>query len=1033
MAVIRQKQQVFTKPIGVTRMNTGEAELWESVSRGAGAIQSLAFKENSRLAEQFGIDEAKKASLSAINPVTKQPESLEVPDGYGTIAQEAYKRVIEKRYTNSIQTEIEEQAASLAIKYPNPNSYDTQMSKYVQQMSESNPEYAGFIEDSGGLYLARTKTSLMKQAHVKARARAGAQISSDFDGLLSNVNELASSGSFDEAYAKIIEGVEDVTNGETAGVVPAGTASKSILAGRTAVAQGYLTHIYNKTSGPLGKLDRALISQYLTSNGQTDISDKYKADLDRLLDGDTPLLDYINVRNVMSMTDAFASDMSQVETAQQARRNAQNKRDIRRNYLDAQSDTNSLTSSFTVSLGEALSADDIDGVASSISVTGSNYEIYKTDIRNDFASGILNKEDLNLVDEARKSMLRPLVSVGALQGNAESFAAALITGESKDLAGLNKAQQTIVQSYRNSGLFNGDDAAFIKQVASQNKNSLREGVEKAKDAYKTFTIANEFSEVAINTIVTPNELQAAIAQIENRIGKSITATQALTHTSKMRRATAIGYVNNATIGLDSIGLIRLQRYIGSAGNNALGTTSTERAVGDAVLSVVDSDEEIRAIGSHLSQLTSDLTALEAEEEKVKKEAVLTEKVISGNGNSSIKSHRTVMDKHLAKLEIDLSKPDSMTREVYDLIATTIPQSLVDSLSAIANLQDVFNAEVYLQHYASLAQYPVIEGDAIRMVDRMIPALKPVVRNKLDTMIAITGRSGATFADAAKLFTERGSAESDRRLTSLFENDNGHRGYVLKKVNNNVSVAEDLYDVVELMARTGSDVSYIDDYIDNQLDTKFHPSTFIYELNSPVEKGNVTQFSLESILNKTGVAFEGESSEIINLINNQLGDGFYLNKTKKVMPTIYRDQLNLYVTGKETRPEGFDMKALVKKAKEEVELNEAQTPVYLVPHKYTGTDDPTFFAHVVSPRGELIPHILEINGEPVWPSFNLNEELEPYREAIADEAAASLVQDKVDLIEQADTIKRDRLSKEIQRRAGEVKPPPLSQFQMESLQ
>jgi hypothetical protein len=77
--------------------------------------------------------------------------------------------------------------------------------------------------------------------------------------------------------------------------------------------------------------------------------------------------------------------------------------------------------------------------------------------------------------------------------------------------------------------------------------------------------------------------------------------------------------------------------------------------------------------------------------------------------------------------------------------------------------------------------------------------------------------------------------------------------------------------------------------------------------------------------------------------------------------------------------------------------------------------------------------LEINGEPVWPSFNLNEELEPYREAIADEAAASLVQNKVDLIKQADTIKRDRLSKEIQLRAGEVKPPPLSQFQMESLQ
>mgnify|MGYP000547584139 CR=1 FL=1 len=32
MAVIRQQTQVFNKPVGVRRINTGEAELWEQVA-----------------------------------------------------------------------------------------------------------------------------------------------------------------------------------------------------------------------------------------------------------------------------------------------------------------------------------------------------------------------------------------------------------------------------------------------------------------------------------------------------------------------------------------------------------------------------------------------------------------------------------------------------------------------------------------------------------------------------------------------------------------------------------------------------------------------------------------------------------------------------------------------------------------------------------------------------------------------------------------------------------------------------------------
>ena len=41
MAVIRQKTQVFNKPVGVRRINTGEAEMWEQISQQADQLLEL--------------------------------------------------------------------------------------------------------------------------------------------------------------------------------------------------------------------------------------------------------------------------------------------------------------------------------------------------------------------------------------------------------------------------------------------------------------------------------------------------------------------------------------------------------------------------------------------------------------------------------------------------------------------------------------------------------------------------------------------------------------------------------------------------------------------------------------------------------------------------------------------------------------------------------------------------------------------------------------------------------------------------------
>ena len=83
MAVVRQTQRVFNKPIGVTRMNTGEAELWQTVSNAASTINNIAMDYE----KTIGVSQAQEAALGvarddviSIDPSTGKPVALKIAE-----------------------------------------------------------------------------------------------------------------------------------------------------------------------------------------------------------------------------------------------------------------------------------------------------------------------------------------------------------------------------------------------------------------------------------------------------------------------------------------------------------------------------------------------------------------------------------------------------------------------------------------------------------------------------------------------------------------------------------------------------------------------------------------------------------------------------------------------------------------------------------------------------------------------------------------------------------------------------------------
>jgi len=104
MPVLRQQTQNINRPINVARVDTGEAELWQTISANAQQMSETAFKNlaDKSLEEAVELGQsADNARVTTINPATGKPEALDAYD-LNPRAQQAYNRVIQQRFETSI-------------------------------------------------------------------------------------------------------------------------------------------------------------------------------------------------------------------------------------------------------------------------------------------------------------------------------------------------------------------------------------------------------------------------------------------------------------------------------------------------------------------------------------------------------------------------------------------------------------------------------------------------------------------------------------------------------------------------------------------------------------------------------------------------------------------------------------------------------------------------------------------------------------------------------------------------------------------
>ena len=264
MAVIREERQFKIGPIGVARASQGGQIVGEAIANSANQMADLFYREAVAKAEKTGLEAGaavEREKVIGINPKTGEPEAYAAPATFGTIATEAYQRVVMGRFQQSIEEEIQNKGKELAVKYEDsPNAaalYESAMSDYIASMSNAaEGQFKTYIKDVGTTYLNATRTSMAitqlrreraaaKEAHART-IEAGLQ---GVEGLVAQYGPSALNGPT-QVQAVISSVSNTIKDGSQAGLFNTKVADGMNGKTRLAVARGLIRHASTQTKDP---------------------------------------------------------------------------------------------------------------------------------------------------------------------------------------------------------------------------------------------------------------------------------------------------------------------------------------------------------------------------------------------------------------------------------------------------------------------------------------------------------------------------------------------------------------------------------------------------------------------------------------------------------------------------------------------------------------------------------------------------------------------------------------------------------------
>ena len=424
MAVIRQRREVIDKPIGVIRADTSSAQAYESIGNLADTLIETSFNALKREAKQAGTTSAQRQTaegLRTINPETGLPEAFQAPEGYGTIAQDAYQRVIEARFTGLVEADFKAEAKRLAIKHQFDkdgvkkfeDAFKAFYQGYGTETFEKNvkvdPKIAGIVNSIGSQLLASNKMNLLEKHAIRERQETVTDFTTQFTEGLSQLEYLYA----DPASANDARFLEDVLGARLKDMIRSG-----LITSDTQIRQSKNQILKTKARGLARKVEQdivasdgmdsatmALAERVIRNNGNgiEDLPDAVQKSVQEILDikVDGRSATAIILPDVEAYFNDAKSDMNSLESAARFEQTQKEKEDretlrLRRQEQEEKSGTNLQTTVDTISKHLA----DFD-IPSAIN----EFNTYEKSVRSTLMSEPFKE---NLIKKARTVILQDL-------------------------------------------------------------------------------------------------------------------------------------------------------------------------------------------------------------------------------------------------------------------------------------------------------------------------------------------------------------------------------------------------------------------------------------------------------------------------------------------------------------------------------------------------------------------------------------------------------------------------------------------------
>ena len=180
MAIIRQTRQTQLSKIGVVNVNTGVEQTYKTIAKNSQSIANDLAPFAQAEAEKTGVNTAKAISKQNLidfdntgypnvgdenyNPNFGKPKAFAIPRDFGLVARSAYERVIERRFEESMQEELELKAIELSSDSKNSAEYNERFTNYLAAMDKA-------ADGRFGEYIQNTGTAILRDSLLKLQIK----------------------------------------------------------------------------------------------------------------------------------------------------------------------------------------------------------------------------------------------------------------------------------------------------------------------------------------------------------------------------------------------------------------------------------------------------------------------------------------------------------------------------------------------------------------------------------------------------------------------------------------------------------------------------------------------------------------------------------------------------------------------------------------------------------------------------------------------------------------------------------------------